>query len=343
VKTQAAILVEQRRDLVVDEVEIPDPEYGQLLCKVHASRICGSQLGEIDGVKGEDPWLPHLLGHEAGADVVAVGPGVTTVAPGDRVVLHWRKGSGVDAPPPRCSWLGRQLHAGQVTTFSEYTVVAENRATKVGETVDYEICALLADTLTTGLGVANNDARIKIGEATVVFGCGGIGLGIVLGAKLAGAYPLVAVDLFDHKLEVARTYGASHTINGRREDLDEVLLAILEDESFDVAIDTTGASSMIERGYAVTGPRGRCVGVGVMPREEVIRINTLPLHHGKVLTGSEGGGSAPETDIPRYVRMMADGIFDPAGFITHRAPLCEINHLIAKMRAGEVINALLQC
>src|SRR5262249_4900024 len=157
---------------------------------------CGSQIGEIDGVKGPDRFLPHLLGHEGGGIVLEVGPEVRQVKAGDRVVLHWRPGMGIEARPPVYDWNGRKVNAGFVTTFNRYAVISENRVTVVPPDTDYEVCCLLADTLTTGFGVIDNDAQVKIGEAVVVIGVGGIGLGTVLGAKLAGAYPIIAVDLY---------------------------------------------------------------------------------------------------------------------------------------------------
>ena len=128
---QAAILVGLRQELVVDEVELPktlDP--GQVLVKIQCSGICGSQLGEIDGAKGEDKFLPHLLGHEGAGTVVSAGPGVRHVKAGDKVVLHWRKGAGIEAAPPKYRWRGADLNAGWVTTFNEYAVVSENRLTR---------------------------------------------------------------------------------------------------------------------------------------------------------------------------------------------------------------------
>jgi S-(hydroxymethyl)glutathione dehydrogenase/alcohol dehydrogenase len=213
VKTPAAILVEQRQPLVLDEVDLPPLGFGQVLVDIRVSRICGSQIGEIDGVKGPDRWLPHLLGHEGGGIVQEVGPEVRHVKPGDRVVLHWRPGAGIESRGPVYRWGQRTANAGCITTFNRYSVVSENRLTVVPADTDFEVCSLLADTLTTGFGVINNDAHVKLGESVVIIGCGGIGLGVVLGAKLAGAHPIIAVDLHDHKLAKAREFGATHTIN----------------------------------------------------------------------------------------------------------------------------------
>lgn len=340
-KTPAAILVEQRQPLVLDEVEIPALGFGQVLVDIHATRICGSQIGEIDGVKGPDQWLPHLLGHEAGATVLEVGPEVRHVKPGDRVVCHWRPGRGIEARGAVYDWSGRKVNAGCITTFQRYSVLSENRVTPVPADTDLEVCCLLADTLTTGFGVVNHDAQVRIGESVVVIGCGGIGLGTVLGAHLAGAHPIVAVDLQDAKLEKARAFGATHVVHSGREDLVASVQAHLGGRPADVVVDGTGNPQVLEKAFALAGPRGRCVGVGVMAQDRKLSLNTLPLHLGKVLTGSQGGGSQPAEDIPRYLRMMRDGRFDPRPMVSHRVKLEEVNDAIARMRAGEVIHCII--
>lgn len=340
-KTAAAILVEPKQPLVLDEVELPALGFGQVLVDIKAARICGSQIGEIDGVKGPDRWLPHLLGHEAGAIVREVGPEVRHVKPGDRIVAHWRPGRGIEARGAVYQWQGKNCNAGPITTFQQLAVLSENRVTVVPPDTDFEICCLLADTLTTGFGVINNDAKVKIGEAVVVIGCGGIGLGTVLGAKLAGAHPIIAVDVQGHKLEVAAKYGATHAINSTKEDFSEAILKILGGARPDVVVDGTGNPAVLEQAFALAGNFARVVGVGVMPSDKKISLNTLPLHLGKVLRGSHGGESLPADDIPRYLRMMRDGRFDPSGFVSHRISLAEINEAIAKMRSGEVIHCLI--
>ena len=340
-RTVAAILVEQRQPLVVDEVELPALSYGQVLVDIHASRICGSQLGEMDGVKGPDRFLPHLLGHEGGGIVLEVGPEVRQVKPGDRVVLHWRPGRGIEARPPVYAWNGRRVNAGFVTTFNRLGVISENRLTAVPPDTDFEVCCLLADTLTTGFGVINNDAGLQLGESVVVVGCGGIGLGVVLGAHLAGAHPVIAVDLHDHKLATAQQYGATHGINAGAGDWTSAVRQILDGGPPDVIVDGTGNPDVLEKALALVGPHGRCIGVGVMPHDRRLSMNTLPLHLGKVLRGSHGGESQPAEDIPRYLRMMRAGRFDPKGMISHRVSLAQVNEGIARMRAGEVIHCLI--
>ncbi|HZQ46328.1 MAG TPA: zinc-binding dehydrogenase [Verrucomicrobiae bacterium] len=340
-KPPAAILIEQRKPLVIDEVEVPALGYGHVLVDLKVSRICGSQIGEIDGVKGPDRFLPHLLGHEGGGTVLETGPGVKHVKTGDRVVLHWRPGKGIEAQPPVYNWNGKKANGGCITTFNRLGVISENRLTRVPSETDLDTCALLADTLTTGFGIIHNDAKVKIGEAVVIIGCGGIGLGVVLGAKLSGAHPIIAVDIQDHKLQKAAQHGATHTINSAREEFPAAVLRILDGTPPDVVIDGTGNPQVLERAFGLVSNAGRCVIFGVMPHDKKLSLNTLPLHFGKVLTGSHGGDSRPAEDIPRYLRMMQAGRFDPRDFISHRVPLSGVNDAIAKMRSGEVIHALI--
>ena len=160
---QAAIMVAQNQPLVIDTVELP-PELGigQVLVKLHVSGICGSQLGELAGVKGPDRYLPHLMGHEGCATVLETGPGVKHVKQGERVVLHWRKGAGIQADPPQYRWRGEPLNAGWVTTFNSHAVVSENRCTAIPADTDPEVAALFGCAVTTGFGVVENLSLIHI-------------------------------------------------------------------------------------------------------------------------------------------------------------------------------------
>ena len=257
------------------------------------------------------------------------------------MVLHWRPGRGIEGRPPVYDWNGKKANGGNITTFNQYAVVSENRLTAVPPGTDFDLCALLADTLTTGFGVINNDAQVKIGESVVIIGCGGIGLGVVLGAKLAGAHPIIAVDIQEHKLQKAVQHGATHTVNSAKEDFPAAALKILNGAAPDVVIDGTGNPQLLERAFSLASNTGRCVIFGVMPHDKKLSINTLPLHFGKVLTGSHGGGSRPHEDIPRYLRMMQAGRFAAGDFISHRVPLSQVNEAMAKMRGGEVIHAVI--
>ncbi|WP_435183975.1 zinc-binding dehydrogenase [Cylindrospermopsis raciborskii G7] len=334
---KAAILVEQRQPLVIAEIEIPyHLDVGQVLVKVHYTGICGTQLGEIDGVKGPDRFLPHLLGHEASATVIAVGPGVRHIKVDDTVVLHWRKGLGIEAVPPTYKWQGVTVNAGWVTTFNEYAIVSENRCTPIPSDSDLQVAALFGCAVTTGFGVVENNAKVKIGESLVVFGAGGIGLNIVQAASLVSAYPIIAVDLHDNRLNLAAKMGATHLINSSQTDARSQIMEIVGSAGVDVFIDNTGQPSIIEMGYGLTKPQGKVVLVGVPHKGKEISIYSLPLHFGKVLTGSHGGDCCPHLDIPRYHNLFRLERIKLRELITDTFSLGEINQAIQQMRDGVI-------
>jgi S-(hydroxymethyl)glutathione dehydrogenase/alcohol dehydrogenase len=335
-KTKAAILTALNTPLVIDEIDVPPLECGQVLVEVHCSGICGAQLGEIAGAKGPDKFLPHLMGHEGGAIVVETGPGVTAVRKGDHVVMHWRKGVGIQARPASYKWNGRTVNAGWVTTFNEYAVVSENRLTVIPNEVDFEIAALMGCAVTTALGLINNDARVKIGQSVAVLGCGGVGLNVVQGAAMVSADPIIAIDIYDHKLEMARQFGATHVINSRQTDLREEVRKIVGSNGVDVFVENTGTVRLIEQAYELTTKTGRTILVGVPRHDQDITIHSLPLHFGKVLTGCEGGHTNPTVDIPRYLKLNRRGKLELDRLITHRfAGLDQINHALDAVRSGE--------
>jgi S-(hydroxymethyl)glutathione dehydrogenase/alcohol dehydrogenase len=335
---RAAILAQLRQPLVVDEVELPESlGVGQVLVRVQVSGICGSQLGEIDGKKGADPYLPHLLGHEGCGTVVERGPGVKRIAPGDRVVMHWRKAPGIDAEPPIYRWRGARLNAGWVTTLSEYAVVSENRLTKVPADADPETAALFGCPVTTAFGMVTRNARLTVGESIVVIGCGGVGLAVVQAAALSGAYPVVAVDIHSPKLDLARQLGASHTVNSGERDLTEGVRAILGREGADVVVENTGHADIIRAAYELASASGRVVLGGVPESGKDASIDTLPLHFGRVLTGSHGGEAEPARDIPRYLRLIAAGRLDLRPLVTDRTDLDHVNDALEGLRRGRVV------
>ncbi len=203
---KAAVLVEIAHPLEIMDLHLPKLDVGHVLVRMEYSGICGKQIDEITARRGPDAYLPHLLGHEGTGYVEEVGHGVRKVKPGDKVVLHWMKGSGIDANPANfTSHAGHHINAGCVTTFSEYTVVVENRLTKIPATTPGDIAALLGCAVTTGLGIVFNNAQLKPGQSIAVFGVGGVGLNVIQGAALVNAYPIVGIDLVDSKLQWARS------------------------------------------------------------------------------------------------------------------------------------------
>jgi S-(hydroxymethyl)glutathione dehydrogenase/alcohol dehydrogenase len=340
-QAKAAILVRSRQPLIVDEIEFPEAlGVGQVLIKILYTTICGAQLNEIAAAKGPDKFLPHLLGHEASGTVVETGLGVTNVKAGDTVVLHWRPSLGIQCPPPSYKWRGEKLNAGWVTTFNEYAVISENRMTPIPADYDLKIAPLLGCAVTTAAGVINNDAKVKIGESMVIFGVGGVGINIVQFAQLAGAHPIVAIDLVDSKLAMAKSRGATHCLNAKTiEDIPAAIRKIVGAKGPDKVIETTGVKSVIEQAYDLTHADGTCVLVGV-PNEKVT-IYTLPIHFNKVLTGSHGGDAAPHIDIPRLIRLSKAGRLSLDGMITHEFSLDEINHALDVVRSGSAGRVLI--
>ncbi len=179
---KAAVLEKIHDHLTVTDVHLPTAmQRGQVLVRVLCSGICGSQLQEIDGIKGNPEHLPHLLGHEGAGIVLAVGAGVTTVKEGDKVVMHWRKGDGIEAEPARYeaghTW--SPVKAGPITTFSEYAVVSENRVTSIPDDIPNNFAALLGCALSTAMSIVEHEANPNVGDVISVIGCGGLGLSLI--------------------------------------------------------------------------------------------------------------------------------------------------------------------
>ena len=340
--SKAAILVQQKQPLVVDYIELPSElSYGQVLVEIFVSGICGSQIGEIKGVKGKDNFLPHLLGHEGFGRVLSIGPGVKNVRDNDSVILHWRCGAGIQSQPPKYKWKGEDLNAGWVTTFNQYAVISENRCTRVDSDLDPDIGALFGCAITTGFGVIENNAKLKIGESVAIFGSGGIGLNIVQAAKLKSAYPIIAVDMHKSRLDLAKKLGATHSINSSETNPEKEIIKILGDQGLDIFIDNTGIPSIIEAGYGLVKKKGRVVLVGVPHYQSSVSLNTLPLLFGKSLIGSHGGDTIPNLDIPRYLRLYKNGIVDFKNIISGHYPLKSINKAIEAMQDGKTAGRVL--
>jgi len=271
------------------------------------------------------------MGHEGGGVVEEIGPGVTLVKPGDHVVLHWRKGAGIESACPKYMRGDEVIGGGRVTTFSEYSVVAENRLTVINENepVPHEIAALMGCAVTTGLGVVLNEAQLKPGQSIGVIGCGGVGLCVIMGAKLAGAKIITAFDTSEEKLVMACEFGATG--------------AGLPTEPIDVFVDTTGDVRLIADAYHFIAPGGRVIMVGQPKRGEALVLPDIAGDFkGKTLMDSEGGQTSPNEDIPRYLRLYRSGLLNLAGLITHRFPLDKVNDALDVVRSGVAGRVILE-
>lgn len=338
---EAAILIAQRKPLIVEKIRHNEKlEIGQVLVELYTSGICGSQIGEIEGIKGVDKFIPHLMGHEGCGRVLKIGPGVTTVKEGEKVVLHWKKSLGINSSTPFYEYNGQKINAGWVTTFNKYAVVSENRLTSIPEKTPNDIAALFGCAVTTGFGVIENNAKLKIGESIVVLGAGGIGLNIIQAANLVSGYPIIAVDLYDERLKLAKRFGATHLINSKKKDFVKEINSIVGN-NLDVFIDNTGSPTVIEKGYELINNEGRLILVGVPKKDKNINIFSLPLHFGKTISGSFGGECNPQKDIPRYMNLMSKGNFSLDEIITERYPLKDINIAISRIRDGSAAGRIL--
>ena len=245
---KAAILVQSKTPLVVEEVMPPDELLpGQVFVEIEYSGICGAQINEIDAVKGRDPYLPHLLGHEGVGVVLDIGPGVSTTRIGDHVVLHWRQSEGIQSLTPSYLWNGTKVNAGWVTTFNTHAVVSENRITTIPNNFDKRIATLFGCAITTAFGVVDNDAQVKIGQSVLIFGVGGVGLTTAYASSLVSAYPIVGVDLYENKIDMGKKFGLTHGLIVNRTNFKNKIYDIVGKKGADVTIETTGNAKTIEQ------------------------------------------------------------------------------------------------
>lgn len=325
---KAVILEKINGDLTVGEVGLTPLQYGQVLVKNIVSGLCGAQLQEIAGLKGNANFLPHLMGHEGCGIVQEIGMGVNTVKVGDKVVMHWRKSDGIEAPFPKYIFNEKEISSGKVTTLSEYSVVSENRVTPVPHDTPDELCALLGCGLTTALGVITNEAKVRLGESVCIIGSGGVGLNLIQGAKLVSAYPIVAVDIVEEKRDLCLNMGATYFINSKVENIDQ---------KFDVIIDTTGIPEVITKAMTQLSGTGRLILVGQpKPGQEITLSDANKLFdgNGKTIKATQGGKTNPTDDIPRYIKLYKAGLIDINSIITHRFNLEDINKAITLLKSG---------
>ncbi len=330
----AAVLTKLDSPLTLAQVEPLPPQFGQVRVRLLASGICGAQLAEIRGDKGNGGFLPHLLGHEGCGIVEEVGPGVSKVKVGDKVVLHWRKGDGLESDFPKYKYEGKEIRSGKVVTFTEEAIVSENRCTTVAVDVPRELCALLGCGLSTGLGTIENEAGLKFGESILIVGVGGLGANLILAAKIRGAGFISACDMAD-KANLALAMGA-HSFARPTSDL--LRIRDRGDKvEFDVIVDTAGHPKAMEMTLPLLKSGGRFIMVGQpRPNEDVLMQDAKHMFNGegKVIRATQGGAFNPSSDIPRYVDLWRSGRLKIDGLITHRIKLEDINEGIELVRAG---------
>jgi len=333
IQFRAAVLREVRQPLVIETIEFRGPlAVGQVLIRLFYSGICGKQIEEMEGLGGADDFLPHLLGHEGSGEVLDVGPGVTKVKPGDLVVMHWRKGSGIQSATPIYHCRDTRVNAGWVTTFNEMAVVSENRVTRIPEESDRLIGALLGCAATTGVGAVFNDANIQPYDTVAVFGCGGVGLCAIQAAATRRPIMLIAVDVNAKALESAREFGADVVVNSSSCDPVRAVKDVTSGKGASKVLVCTGHPAAIDAGVESTSIPGECLLVGVPPKGSRLQIDPHAVMHERNIRGSLGGGSFPDRDIPAYLSLHEKGHLHLGRLISHVGRLDEIGEVIAMMK-----------
>jgi S-(hydroxymethyl)glutathione dehydrogenase / alcohol dehydrogenase len=335
-KTEAALLVETGRPLVMAEIEIPALRQGQVLVEIAYSGACGTQVMEAGGMKGEDKWVPHCLGHEGTGTVLECGPSVTKVKAGDKVVLSWIKGTGIEAGGCTYEWNGKKVNAGGVTTFQRHAVVSENRLTLVPANLPMDVAVLLGCAAPTGMGAVFNVLNVKAGDSVAIFGTGGIGLNACMAAAFSGGSPVIGIDPSAARRDLAKRYGATHVIDPTNADVLAEIRKIMPG-GVDLAVEATGLPTVM--GQAVEATRaqgGRAVVIGNARHGAVLNLSPNIFNQGKSLMGTWGGDSVPDRDYPRFGRLLASNRFPAAELLSKPYRLTEADQALKDLAAGTV-------
>lgn len=355
-RTRAAVLQAVGEPLAVVELELAPPGPGEVLVHYRASGLCHSDLHVMDGLMAH--VTPVVLGHEGAGIVEEVGAGVSRVGPGDHVLTSYQPACGlcryctVGRPnlcdlrtrPRNVMWDGTSRfgngevnHFFQISSHSEYAVVPEECLVTVRKDAPLDVVCLVSCGVATGAGAVLNRANVTAGATVVVVGCGGVGLNAVQAARLSGAGAVIAVDLHDFKLETAREFGATHTLNAA--DLEECadsIRAITGGEGADVSIEAVGIESTMEFAFSVLRRGGRAVIAGVARDGAKIQVDPRLLLQERELTGTSFGGARQRVDLPNIVDLYMEGRFKLDELISERVELDQINDAYDRMRRGEI-------
>ena len=355
---KAAVLNEAKKPMTIDEVELDSPVAGEAKVRVVAAGVCHSDLHFIDGVY--PTRFPTILGHEVAGVVEEVGPGVTNVVPGDRVILGFVQPCGTcrfcaEGRPAICQTPIRTRSSSNpartrngepvnamtnVGGFAEYSITPAAGLVKVPDDVSLDIAALVGCSVTTGYGAVVNTAQVKPGSTVAVIGAGGVGLNIIQSARLAGAERVIAVDMAEHKLATARDFGATDIVNAKDED-PVAKVRELTGGGADYTFEAIGLKVTSEQAYEMAGRGGTAVIVGMVPPTEQISIASNIWVQEKTLKGSFYGSARFHLDMPRILNLYRQGKLDLDGLVSRRYPLAEINEAFDALRNGEVSRSVL--
>jgi S-(hydroxymethyl)mycothiol dehydrogenase len=339
----------------METIEVPDPGPGEVLVAVKACGVCHTDLHYREGAINDE--FPFLLGHEAAGIVEEVGPDVTEVAVGDFVVLNWRAVCGqcrscrrgrpwycfaTHNATQKMTLDGQELSpALGIGAFAEKTLVAAGQATKVDPAAPAEVAGLIGCGVMAGLGAAMNTGNVGRGDSVAVFGCGGVGDAAIAGARLAGAHTIVAVDLDDRKLEMAREFGATHTVNSSNEDPVEAIRAVTDGHGVDVAIEAIGLPVTYQQAFNARDLAGTVVLVGVPNPEATLELPMIEVFgRGGSLKSSWYGDCLPSRDFPMLIDLYLQGRLDLDRFVSETIALDEVEEAFHKMERGEVLRSV---
>ncbi len=340
----------------LETIVVPDPGPGEAVVRIQACGVCHTDLHYREGGINDD--FPFLLGHEAAGIVETVGPDVTAVAPGDFVVLNWRAVCGEcrscrrgrpwycfsthNATQKMTLLDGTELSAALgIGAFADKTLVAAGQCTKVNPAARPEAAGLLGCGVMAGLGAAMFTGGVGMGDSVAVFGCGGVGCAAVAGAKLAGAATIIGIDLDPRKLELARSFGATHTIDAGKGDPVEAVKAATGGNGADVCIEAVGHPAVFEQAFMARDLAGTLVQVGVPTPEMRIEAPMIDFFgHGGALKPSWYGDCLPSRDFPVLVEHYLAGRLDLDAFVSETIGIGDVEAAFDRMQRGEVLRSV---
>lgn len=374
-KTRAAVLYEMEKPtpyaesqpLVVEEVELQGPGPGQALVEIVSAGLCHSDLSVIDGSR---TWLqmPMVLGHEAAGVIREVGPNVTDFQPDDHVLFALAPMCGrckycAEGRPNLCvkgglanaegrlldgslrfrDTEGRKLHHHLgISAFSEFTVVAQESLVKIEPDVPLAEAAVFGCAIVTGVGAVINTARVEPGTGVAIFGLGGVGLSTVMGAQLAGAYPLIAIDLLDTKLELAHRLGATHVVNAKDDDPIQAVKDIT-DGGAHYTFEAVGSEEVLQQAYEAARRGGTTITIGAPHPSRTFSVSALDIVVGeRTIKGSYMGSAVPWRDLPRFLALYKAQRLPADLLITDRITLDEINEGFDQLAQGKAVRQIVQ-
>ena len=342
VSIKSAILEQTKKPLKIKTLNYSSLSRGQVLIKVHYSGVCGSQVMEVNGSRGKDKWLPHCLGHEASGEVIEIGKGVKKVKVGDKVILTWIKCNGIEAQNANYNIDNIKINSGKITTFSNYTIVSENRLVKKPKNINMKEAVLFGCAIPTGFGMVINEVKPKKNMHILVIGLGGIGICVLMALKSIGHNNVIVVDISEKKLKFAKEMGFVNCINSKKIDLRQSILA-KHKKGVDICIETAGKAQTIELGFSLIKDNlGKLYFASHPDNSHFIKLKPHDLIKGRNIYGSWGGKTLPDRDIPKISRMLKKTNINLEKLLNKTYSLNKINSAIRDLENGNVIRPLIR-